>query len=608
MLILNSRMPSILRLSLPSLALLLAGCLTDVDRPYTSDSEIVHKLDTIMTENQNRASTYRAERSSVPVAKPASASDLWWRADADTGLNDGPDEKISLETLYVKALQSSTQIKVFADIPLIRETGIQEAKGTFDTKAFAQAMLDRTNDPVGSELTTGRPGRFYQTAFTTEAGINKKLITGADVTLSQETGRTRNNSEFFTPNPQGDARLKLTVVQPLMKGGGVAYNRAIIEIAKIDSDIAQQELIRQAETHLLEIARSYWGLYLARTTFIQKRKLYEQSVRVTDDLKAREQIDALRSQIARGESAMAERRADLVRAELAIANAQDRIRALINDPTIGDMSRVELIPGDVVSTREYPVNYERAAQRALVQRPEVSQAMLQVKAAAVREKMQRHELLPVLNLIMEGYVAGLEKNGNTAGAVSNQFTDGGPGGGIGLRYEFPIENNVADARSRRRRIELRQQLSQLETTIETVLLEVKVSAREVRTAWRDFNAKLESVEAAREDLTQLEKRKEVDTAPNQFATDPVAGPPATSSTTTTGYLDAVLDAQERLTRAEEEFARAVTTYQVSIVNFERAQGNLLNYEDVVQVRTTDEDGLPLIELKKRDGGKNPVGQ
>jgi hypothetical protein len=244
--------PAIARwIILTSSGLLLSGCLTDVDRPYTSDSQIVQKLDSIMTENQNRASSFRAERSSVPAAKPATDGDLWWRGDINAGLNEGPDEAISLESLYVRALQSSTQIKVFADIPLIRETGIQEAKGAFDTKAFAQAMLERTNDPVGSTLTTGKPGRFYQTAFDTEAGVNKKLITGADVTLSQETGRTRNNSDFFTPNPQGDARLKLTVIQPLLKGGGVAYNRAIIDIAKIDSNIAQQELVRQAEAQLL---------------------------------------------------------------------------------------------------------------------------------------------------------------------------------------------------------------------------------------------------------------------------------------------------------------------------------------------------------------------
>ena len=70
------------------------------------------------------------------------------------------------------------------------------------------------------------------------------------------------------------------------------------------------------------------------------------------------------------------------------------------------------------------------------------------------------------------------------------------------------------------------------------------------------------------------------------------------------YLDTVLDSQDRRAQAEEEFIRAAANYQISIVNLERAKGNLLVYSDVTVMRGRDEQTkLPQLWLEKgaRDG-------
>jgi len=585
---------------LPSV-LLFSGCFEGLKKSYTDDSPLVAKLDEIMAENEERIRGVKNEKSWVPEGSSKTGkTDVWWQSEVGSSLRDGADKQVTLEGLFVETIQHSTQIKVFSDIPLIREAGILEAKGEFDTVAFVEAKYERSNDPIGSLLETGfANGRFLQDAVIGEGGVRKKLITGAEVGVTQEFGVLSNNSEFLVPNPQGSARLKLTVLQPLLRGAGVAYNRAIMDIAKIDSDSAMQEMIRQAENHLLEVSRAYWALYLSRATYLQKRRIYEQALKVAEELKARGSVDAVKGQMARADSAIAERRADLVRAELAISNAQDRIRALVNSPQLAEANAPELIPADPPIMREYRVDYPSAAKQALAQRPEINQAFMQVRAAAVREKMQKNEVLPSLNVLLEGYIAGLAGDGNMGQAWANQYNQGGPGVAAGLQLEFPIENNTAEARLQRRRIELRQQINQLKTTIETALLEVKVTAREVRTAWRDYSAKLESVRAAQADLAQFQARREVDVAlpgENQPAS-PV------SVEATTAYLDSILSAQNRLTVAEEEFAKSATTYQVAVLNFERAQGNLLTYEDISIVRTKDQKKLPLLELQKNAGGK-----
>jgi len=578
----------------------LAGCFEVFKQSYAEDSKLASKIDEIMSENEARVKTLPTDKSAVPTGtyKPGK-DDQWWQKDVETSITSNSDQKITLEGIFVETIKHSTQIKVFSDIPLIRETGIQEAKGEFDTVSFVKAMYEHQNDPVGNILETGSAnGRFVQDGVIVEGGLRKKVVTGAEITLKQEFGYLQNNSSFLTPNPQSTARLSLSVVQPLLKGAGVKYNRAILDIAKIDSESAMQEMIRQAESHLLEVSRAYWGLYLARATYVQKMRLYKLAVGVSDEIKGRGNVDAVKGQVARAESAMAERRSDLVRAELAIANAQDRIRALVNSPELPEAGAPELIPVDGPLMREYSVNYEQAARRALAQRPEVAQAFLQVRAAAVREKMQRNEVLPALNAVVAGYIAGLAGNNNLSGAYGNEFNQdngsGGPGVSAGFEFEFPLENNTAEARHQRRLLELRQQVNQLKTTIETTLLEVKVSAREVRTTWRDYAAKMESMQAATADLSQFQARREVDTA--------LPGEPqpasAVSNEATTAYLDSVLSAQNRLTAAEEDSVKSAASYQIAILNFERSQGNLLAYENISIERTKGKDKLPLLRLQK----------
>jgi outer membrane protein TolC len=519
---------------------------------------------------------------------PEDFSPWWIRGQRNTISETGQAQRLSVDELYVRALRHSSQIRVFSDLPLIRETGIQEAQGAFDTNAYLQGKFDRSNDPVGNTLTTGGATRFQQDEWSFEAGVRKKVITGAEINVSQTLSRTDNNSIYFLPNPQSNAKLSVSVVQPLLKGAGVGYNRSIMDIARLDSDIAMQEFIRQSESHLLEITRTYWALYAARVTYLQKARLVEDTARVTDELRARQKMDAGKSQLFRAESALASRRSDLVRAEAAVRNAQDRLKALTSDPTLMNDPNVEIIPRDQLVLTKTSFDGEAAAQAALESRPEINQAFLQLRAATVREKMSRNELMPELNLVVQGSLGGLD-DGDFGGAYGREYSTGSPGWGAGLVLSFPLENQIARARLERRQLELRQQIDQLRTTIDTVLLEVKISAREVATAYRETQAKYSAVKAFTEDLETLQARRSLEAVneDRQMA----------------AYLDTMLDSQDRRAEAEEEFIRAGANYQIAIVNLQRAKGRLLQYSSVEIVRDRDEKKLPLLQLEKgaRDG-------
>lgn len=530
----------------------------------------------------------------APGKVPSDFAPWWIRGQGNSIAGNGA-RTLTVEDLYQRALRHSKQIKVFSDLPLIRETGIQEAKGAFDTNSFLQSKFEHANDPVGNVLTTGGAGRFKQDQWTVEGGLRKKFVSGAEVTLSQQLGNVDNNSIYFVPNPQSTAKLSLSVVQPLLKGAGVTYNRSIIQIARLDSQVAMSEFVRQSESHLLEITRTYWALYAARVTYLQKARLVEETGKVTDELRARQQVDAKQTQLFRAQSALAERRSDLVRTEAAVRNAQDRLRALTSDPELLNSPESELIPGDRLILSSSPVDPQAAAQSALRNRPEINQAFLQLRAATIRENMSKNELLPELNLVLQGSLGGLTGD-DMITANGREFTEGGPGYGIGFVLSFPLENNIARARHERRQIETRQQINQVKTTIDSVLLEVKVSAREVATAYRETQAKYEAVRAFTEDLTTLEARRKLQDLRDESQIS--------------NYLDTVLDAQDRRAAAEEEFIRAAANYQISIVNLERAKGHLLAFSDVSIIRGKSDKNLPQLSLEKgaRDGKTNYEGK
>jgi outer membrane protein TolC len=516
-----------------------------------------------------------------------------WRQNEHKRFGNATSRPVTLEDLYVRAIHYSTQIKVFSDLPLIRETGIQEAKGEFDTKSFIQSQFAHTNSPVGSTLTTGGPSRFIQDEWDLESGFKKKLVTGTEVTISQQFSRTNNNSIFFVPNPQSSAQLVLTVVQPLLKGFGIQYNRSVLQIARIDSEVAMNEFIRQAESQLLEVARSYWALYAARQNYWQKAQLIDETAKVTDELRERLSVGTPQTALFRADSALASRRSDLVRANAAVRNAQDRLRTLISDPTLLAASVSELIPADEPLLTDSAIDATHAGYVALQKRPELKQAFLQLRGATIREKVSKNELLPELNIVLQGSLGGLD-NGDVSTAYGNQFSTGGPGGSAGIVFSFPLENNEARARFERRQLETRQQIEQLRTTVDTVLLEVKISAREVETAYREAQAKYLAVKAFTEDVDTLNARRAVDTTTDQIQLS--------------NYLNDILDTQDRRSQAEETFALAVADYQVALVNLERAKGNLLDYEGIAVVRSTDKKKLPRLRLEKSGEGKSAVDE
>lgn len=507
----------------------------------------------------------------------------------------------SIEEIYRRTLQYSNQIKVFSDLPLIRETGMQEADGEFDIKSFIEARSIRLNEPIGSTLTTGNGARrFLENEDYIEGGVRKKFFTGAEATLSNRLSTLSNNSSFLTPQNQGSSEMVLSIVQPLLEGGGYHYNQSKIKLAKYDASSASAEFVRQLQSHLVEVNRAYWSLYYARSYYLLSRDLVSNTSGILGQLEQRSDLDALQSELLRARASLATRKSILNRAEMAIRNAEERLRILVNDPDHDIGSNTEIIPTTPPIMSRFVEDVRTVAKQALRNRPEIHQGFDELRAAIVRRDVQKNEKRPTLNLVAELMLGDIEPNDATGRAFEDQFGDG-TGYMVGFSFEQPWDNDADRAQLLRSEFELRQKSNQLRATIDLVLLEALVTYRELITAYRDMQGRYSALEASREETRQLRERLEVDTEEE-------------GGRTTASQLQLILDSMDRRQTAEELFLDSVVAYNASFAALERAKGTLLRSEnvDIQRVLDTDpthpDDNLERLDISKPTYIQNKDGK
>jgi len=512
----------------------------------------------------------------------------WWQPLVTDKMNPKSEQRTfsKIEEVLLSALKYSNQIRVFSDLPLIRKTVIDEAKGGFDPHLFAEGKYFDIDKPTSTSLETGTPNdRFREHQTTVDIGLRKKFATGGDISLSQTLGKRNNNSKYFSPYDQAYADLTLSLKQPLLNGVGFEYNESQIEVSKVDHSISIDEFLRQVSAHLLEVERAYWALYLERSHLLQKKKLFSEAEKIVAELEARKTVDAMTHQIALANAEKIARYAASIRSEQAVRNAEGKLISLINNPDLIAHERFELVTADPPKMLKMPTDITKSAAIALNRRPEIQQAFRQVKAGAIRTNMSKNELMPVLNFVIDASLHGLRGNYDMKGAYDDQFKPLYPNYTVGLMLDIPLGNRVAEARYRRRQIELRQMTDQLRVTIETVLLEVQVAVRELDTSYREMLSQYQSMLAYKKNLDYFEARRSV----GLLASDQ------------SRFLEQLLDAQKKLSEAEQAFLQSYVAYNISHSNLDRATGLFLEARRISpQEEEDDQTKLPVMRLKQID--------
>ncbi|MEZ6057244.1 MAG: TolC family protein [Planctomycetaceae bacterium] len=496
----------------------------------------------------------------------------WWEGPITESLRDSSEQlPVNVDLLVTGALEFAPQLIAIRTEPNVRYSRFLAEDAAFDWTAFVESRWDHLNEPVGSTLTTGtNSSRFNDRNYSAKGGVRRKNEYGGQVELSQRIGWQDNNSRFLQPSPQGTTRLELNYTHPLMNGAGVPYNTSRIVLAQIDTNIAHDKAATELQSHLLKVTEAYWELYRARAVFLQRKRLLGSALMIRDTLHGRQDVDAQQRQILRGDAAVASRRSEIIRAAAAIRNAESRLRLLVNDPGILDVGHLELIPEETPLFEYVPLSVSGALQSALTHRPDVSQAIRELRGASVRIGVAENELLPRLDLVLRTYVSGLEGDSNIPQSWGNQFSQGAPSYGFGILYEVPLGNRAAKARYEARKWEYTRAVQEFRAIVETGMTEVELAVREAETSYREMLSRHQALVAAENEAGYLESRWGV------FAGD---------GRGTTLLLEDLLAAQERLADSEGEFVQSQVNYVVALATVRKATGTLLHIAEPMAAPT-----------------------
>lgn len=496
-----------------------------------------------------------------PTARQPVIQEPWWlRAATEQIRHPSQPVPIDLDQLFVLTAAYSGRVQAVAQTPWVNRTLIAQAEGAFDPVFYTDARFDSISDPVENTLTTGGPPRLEDDIVGVDTGLRGQTRRGTTYNVGQRLGHKNSNSTFFIPNDQGSSRLFANLTQPLLRGRKIDVNRSLVLTAQFDTQAAQATYRNALQKQLFEVADVYWSLYFERAALLQRIRHIDAAKSIVARLESRVVHDSTQNQILRARAAVAARTAEIANADAQIRNLESRMRALINAPAFVQNRNSELIPNRIPSTARLQFDIEQEVATALAARPEIAELTSKVGAAKARLQLASDMTKPQLDLVAEGYLAGLEGDSNVFGAWSDQFTEGRPGFATGLLYQRPVKNQTANATLRQRRLELNQLHHLITEARENIRAEVESAVRNTIAAGDVADARRKSLDSVQQELAYLEDRWVTLGSDSRFGQI---------------QLDELLRAQDRLLLEQQSLLRASVQFHRSLLELQRATGALI---------------------------------
>ena len=358
--------------------------------------------------------------------------------------------RLTMAEFLRRTLAGNPDIQIAGYGPPEAREDIIVAKAVFDPVVFGSSTAGRTDRPTQSTLDTGVTAEtdLVQSTWSFQGGVRDKIPTGGTFAVYQSSDYVDTNSVFTVPNPQYSTRLTFEFSQPLLRSGGVDYNRAAIRVATLNSDISVQDF-RKGVTDVIATAISaYWQLLFD----LEAVRVSQASLDLAAEVMRREKAHltlgvSSEVDLHRAEAAVALRQADVVRAQNQTRDDMDKLKLLMNSADLPLSGDTLIVPTETPRFYLADVNRAEAIATALAHRPELERARNAIAIQRIRVDVADADRLPVLNATLRYILNGLGK-AFRQGIDQQSFTELNTWSAE-LEFELPIGNRSADATHRR---------------------------------------------------------------------------------------------------------------------------------------------------------------
>ncbi|MBI3465522.1 MAG: TolC family protein, partial [Planctomycetes bacterium] len=244
-----------------------------------------------------------------------------------------------------------------------------------------------------------------------DLSLSKRFISGGQLTF--ELPSTTLRPGIFAPGPaaaplsrQTSTSPAISLVQPLLQGGGAAVNLAPVVIARIEAERSFFQLKGSVQDLVQSVIQGYWALVFARTDVWARRQQVEQSQFAVDRAEARRQAGfADIAEVAQTRVALTNFRANLIAAEANLLDTEAALRNLLGLPP-NDL-RV-IVPTTPPSIQRLAFDWEALVALAEQRRPDVIELKLVLEADQQQLLVTRNQALPSLDAVALYRWNGLE--------------------------------------------------------------------------------------------------------------------------------------------------------------------------------------------------------
>lgn len=395
------------------------------------------------------------------------------------------------------ALKRNLGLAVTRYAPSISSDTLQVAESEFDPVLSTSINAnDRVSPQAATNLEGVAPGTQPRNSGQNgDFGITQKIPTGATVTASTGIDRSTTNSSRAFLNPEYASTAQVSVRQPLLRNFGAKVNLAEIAKARLALNQSRLQVRREVLNVIAAAEIRYWQLSAARA----RKLLFDSNLELAENLleenQERERLGlATRLDVLQAQASLAARSEDVILAQQAVENSEDRLRTVLGSLNYG--MEESLFVEDLPEINPPVPEFRDAVRSALAQDMDTQIQYEIIEQRKIDRSVARNRTLPTLDFTAGVGLAGLE--GQPLDSYDQTFGANGYNWRTGLELSFPWGMRAARAQLNTRR----KQVLQEETELAVIQQELLLRLRE---AWRAVVAGKERTATTRASLVLNEE-------------------------------------------------------------------------------------------------------
>jgi outer membrane protein TolC len=473
---------------------------------------------------------------------------------------------VTVDDAVKMALERNVDLAAARIDPQISDTRVAAAAGAFRPTFSTGVQRNNQLQPPASLLF---PTATRTDVVTSNVGLSQQLPWfGTSYTVMWNAAHTDSDSFLNSYNPILQSGLSLSVSQPLIRGLSIDSARQQIQTTRVDRDVAGTRLRESIVRTTAAVKSAYWNLVSARSNVDARRSVLasaEELVRVDTAKVSVGQSPPLDLVAAQAE--VAADREQLIIAETAVKDVEDRLRALIFDTGDRSVWSVAIEPIDAPPLDAASPDLDAAVTHALGARADLARVRHEIESTRVAVKYTENQRLPDVRLNASYAASGLGgtqilRTGGFPGAVvgpgaatafgsvlGQVFSSDYPTWTVGVSVNYPVGHAAEEAAYARTRLEQQQAEERLKSAESRAV-------RQVRDAWRKIEMNARRIEAARAARELAEQR--LDAERKRFEVG-----------MSTSFL--VIQAQRDLAQAKTNELAAILAYDLALVDFDAVQ-------------------------------------